>query len=247
MKQTIRWIKILATTAFVSAAGSAFAQASSTPGVTRLDPPQPVENDGKIEVLEFYAYGCIHCANLEPQLEAWKKTLPPDVKFRAIPSGQLMGVDDAPLFYTLEAMGQLERVHKKIFEALHNERVMLGHKPTMMKWLEKNGVDPVKYADVEKSFTVQTRAQRARAMYGQYKIGSTPTLVVQGRFQVVGTPGGPPILTTVDRLIAEIRQQNARTTPAGTPASAPAKAATPTKAAPPVKKPPVKAEAPTTK
>jgi hypothetical protein len=77
---------------------------------------------------------------------------------------------------------------------------------------------------------VQTRAQRARAMYGQYKIGSTPTLVVQGRFAVTAAVGSPPLLTTVDRLVNEIRQQNARSAPAAAPA-APAKAP-PAKAAP---------------
>jgi protein dithiol oxidoreductase (disulfide-forming) len=243
----LQMLKSIFVGALVSAAaGMSFAQsAANTPGVTRIEPPQPVANDGKIEVLEFYAYGCIHCANLDPQISQWKKSLPPDVTFRAIPSGLLMGVNDANLFYTLEAMGQIDRLHGKIFDALHNERAMLGHRPTLLKWLEKNGVDVKKYEETEKSFTVQTRAQRARAMYGQYKIGSTPTLVVQGRFAVTAAVGSPPLLTTVDRLVNEIRQQNARSAPAAAPA-APAKAA-PAKAVAPKAAPAKPAPAPATK
>lgn len=201
-------------------------------GITRLDPPQPVDNDGKIEVLEFFAYGCIACANIEPQVEAWLKTLPPDVKFRRVPAGfRLMGTDDLAMFYTLEAMGQLDRIHKKIFDALHSERVTLGHKPTLLKWLEKNGVDPKKYEEVEKSFTVQTRISRARAMVGGYKVISTPTFAVHGRFTAVGQNGGPPVLTVVDRLVADVRTSMNRAAAPAAAAPAPAKAA-PAKAAP---------------
>ncbi len=174
--------------------------------VILLDPVQPTSNDGTIEVLEFFGYGCIHCANLEPPLETWAKKLPADVKFKRVPSGfGQMGIDDIALFHTLEAMGQIDRLHKKIFEAAHNERVMLGHKPTLLKWLEKQGVDPAQYESVERSFSVQSKIMRGRGLAAQYKITATPMIVVNGRFLTQQIGGASSFLATIDDLIAKSR------------------------------------------
>ncbi|MBC7623886.1 MAG: thiol:disulfide interchange protein DsbA/DsbL [Aeromicrobium sp.] len=187
------------------------AAAQGSRDVIVIDPPQPTPNDGTIEVLEFFSYGCSHCANLEPPLETWAKKLPTDVKMRRVPSGfNMMGVDEVPLFYTLEAMGQIDRLHKKIFDALHNERVILGNKATLLKWLEKNGVAPAQYESVEKSFSVQTKVARGKQMAGLYKITSTPTIVVNGRIAAVQVGGATGFLTTIDRYIDEARQSNAK-------------------------------------
>lgn len=187
------------------------AGAQSSREVTPIDPPVLTPNDGTIEVLEFFSYGCIHCANLEPALEEWKKKLPPDVKFRAVPSGiNLMGVDEISLYHTLEAMGQLERLNKKIFEALHNERVMLGSRPVLNKWLEKNGVNPAQFETVEKSFSVVSKVMRGRNLMSQYKVNSVPAITVNGRNFVVQVGGVTSILSTVERLIAEARAANAK-------------------------------------
>ena len=106
--------------------------------VTRLDPPQPVENDGKVEVLEFFAYGCGHCANLEPSFEGWVKKQRSDVKVKRVPSpAPLMGIDSTVLYYSLEAMGQINRLHAKIFDALHVQKVVLGNPAVLNSWLEK--------------------------------------------------------------------------------------------------------------
>ena len=92
--------------------------------VTPLNPPQLVENDGKIEVLEFFAYGCIHCANFETPLAAWARRAPTDVKLKRMPSpALLMGIDSPAIYYSLEAMGQLERLHTKLFEATQDIQV----------------------------------------------------------------------------------------------------------------------------
>ena len=174
---------------------------------TPLNPPQSVENDGKVEVLEFFAYGCIHCANLEPSLEAWAKKQPADVKLRRVPSPvPIMGIDSSVMYYSLEALGQLDRLHAKIFEAAHLEKVVLGNPAMLNKWLEKNGVDPKKYEEVQKSFSVVTKVNRARKMVGEYKIDATPTLVVNGKFAVEqGNAGAEAMFATVDQLIGQAR------------------------------------------
>jgi len=217
-----------------------FASAQTPKEVTPIDPPQPTSNDGTIEVLEFFDYGCIHCANLEPPLEAWVAKLPADVKFRRAPAGfGSGGVDSIPIFFTLEAMGQVDRLHKKLFEAVFNERVMLGNKSVLLKWLEKQGVDPKQYESIEKSFSVQSKIMRARQMPGLYRVTATPMITVNGRFVVQQVGGSAAFFGTIDRLIANARVGSA---PAKATPAAPSKAAAATPAAP-AKTTPAKAPA----
>lgn len=203
-------------------AATAFAQPQSPSGSTRdvvtLNPPQVVENDGKVEVLEFFGYGCIHCANLEPRLEAWSKKQPADVKLKRVPvSFAIRGLDSIPLFYTLEAMGLQEKLHQKIFDAANVENVILGNPATLNSWLEKQGVDTKKFEEVQKSFSVQNKVARAKKMTEDYKIQATPTLIVNGRFSIQQTAGPDKLFANIDRLIAEARVANkASASPAAT-------------------------------
>ena len=176
-------------------------------GVTQLNPPQPVDNDGKVEVLEFFAYGCIHCANLEPSLEAWVKKQPTDVKVKRIPSPvPIMGIDSTVMYYAIEALGQIDRLHGKIFIAANLEKVALGNPAVLNTWLEKNGVDPKKYEEVQKSFSVVTKVARARKMVEQYAIHATPTVVVNGRFAIEqGRAGAEVMFERIDQLVAQAR------------------------------------------
>ena len=197
--------------------------------VTPLNPPQPVENDGKVEVLEFFAYGCIHCANLEPALETWAKKQPADVKVKRIPSPvAIMGIDSTVIYYTLEALGQIEQLHPKIFNAAHLEKVVVGNPAIFNKWLEKNGVDPKKYEEAQKSFSVVTKANRARKMVEDYKINETPTIVVNGRFSAVqGVGGSDALFANVDQLVNDARAKlktSAVATPSVAATLAPVKA-----------------------
>ncbi len=182
---------------------------SANPNVVPLNPPQPVENDGKIEVLEFFAYGCPHCAALEPKLDAWAKKLPPDVKLKRVPgAAALRGIDNAALFYTLEAMGMQEKLQQKIFDAANVQNVILGNPATLNSWLDKQGVDIKKFADIQKSFSIQNRIARSKAMSNDYKIASVPTVVVNGRFaaQVPGGESGQDqFFVNIDKLIADAR------------------------------------------
>ena len=103
---------------------------------SELKPPQPVESQGKIEVLEFFWYGCIHCYNLEPYIESWLKKLPPDVQFRRIPAifNQRWALD-AAIFYTFEAMGVLDKVHRPFFDAIHRDHLRTDNPAALNEWL----------------------------------------------------------------------------------------------------------------
>jgi protein dithiol oxidoreductase (disulfide-forming) len=195
---------------FVLATVATSAQSQSQArDIVPLNPPQPVENDGKVEVLEFFAYGCPHCAALEPKLEAWSKKLPADVKLKRVPAAfAIRGIDTAPIFYTLEAMGLQEKLQQKIFDAANVQNVILGNPATLNSWLEKQGVDIKKYEDIQKSFSIQNKIARAKRMSVDYKIESVPTVVVNGRFaaQVPGGPTGPEqLFVNLDKLIADAR------------------------------------------
>ena len=236
-----KWIKslLIMTATVASLSGAAFAQPQPPAGVRSdivpLNPPQTVENDGKIEVLEFFGYGCIHCANLEPKLEAWGKKQPADVKLKRVPVAfALRGIDSVPIFYALEAMGLQEKLQQKIFDAANVENVILGNPATLNTWLEKQGVDAKKYEEVQKSFSVQTKIARAKKMTEDYKIQSTPTLIVNGRYSIQQTAGPDRLFANIDQLIVEARATNKVSAPAAAAPSPAAAIKSATK--PPVKK-----------
>ena len=169
-----------------------------------LNPPQPVESPGKIEVLEFFWYGCIHCYNLEPRIETWLKTLPKDVEFRRVPAvfNERWG-HDAAIFYAFEAMGVLDKLHRPFFDAIHRDRLRTDKAEELNPWLQKHGIDPKKFEATVKSFGVQSKTRRAVRLTSDYKIDGTPAMAVQGRYTVGASDG---MLDTVNQLVAAVRK-----------------------------------------
>ena len=178
--------------------------ALAQPPFAELNPPQPVETAGKIEVLEFFWYGCIHCYNLEPRIETWLKTLPQDVEFRRVPAVfNDRWAHDAAIFYTFEAMGVLEKLHRPFFDAIHRDRLRSDNTKEFDAWLQKQGVDPKKFETTAKSFGVQSKTKRAIRLTTAYKIEGTPSMAVHGRYTVSASDG---MLQTVNQLVAAIRK-----------------------------------------
>jgi thiol:disulfide interchange protein DsbA len=170
---------------------------------TELNPQLPVETQGKIEVLEFFWYGCIHCYNLEPRLETWLKKLPADVEFRRVPAiFNDRWAHDAVLFYTFDAMGLVDKLHRPFFDAIHRDRLRTDNLEALHAWLEKQGVDSKKFQATGKSFGVQAKTKRAIKLTSDYRIDGTPAMAVHGRYTV---PSSDRMLGTVDRLVATVR------------------------------------------
>ena len=175
----------------------------------RLSQPQPVP-PGKIEVIEFFWYGCPHCNAFEPALEAWAKKLPADVAFRRVP----VAFRDEPfvahqkIYYTLEAMGQLDAMHRKVFYAIHNDRARLDKVADISAFVAKNGVDGAKFTELFGSFSVQTKATQAKRLAEAYQIDGVPALGVQGRYFTSGTLAGTTqrSLVVAEHLIALVRK-----------------------------------------
>lgn len=196
-------------------AGAAWAQgAAPVEGkqFVRLSTPAPVSlpsPDKKIEVVEFFWYGCGHCYAFEPAVEAWAKRLPPDVAFRQVPVGfapphQL----HQKLFYALEEMGQLSSMNKRVFAAIHQQNRRLSSESEIMAFAASSGLDAAKFADAFKSFGVNTKASRAKQLAEAYKIDGVPAVGVNGRFYTSGSLAGSNelALAVADFLIVRARQ-----------------------------------------
>ena len=186
------------------------ALAQGTPKFSELKPAQPVSVEGnKIEVIEFFWYGCPHCHNLEPVLETWLKKLPPDVQFRRVPAVfNPRWEHDAEIFYTFDALGVLDKVHQRFFEAIHKDGLRTDNPEALAQWLQRNGVDPKKFNETMKSFTVKSRTGRAKQMSVSYNIDGTPAMAVQGKYTVSAEQGGSRegMLQTVSYLVDQIKK-----------------------------------------
>jgi thiol:disulfide interchange protein DsbA len=191
-----------------------FAQGAPVEGTdyTELKPPQAVDTAGKVEVIEFFWYRCPHCYALEPELEAWVKRLPRDVQFKRVPG--ILNEDwaiDARVFYSLEAIGEVERVHRQLFDAIHKQGgVRLrgdAYTKWVADWLAKQKVDMAKYDAAFHSFSVESKLRRAAQMASAYRLDGVPTLTVQGRYLVLANTSQKAMLATADFLIGETRKQ----------------------------------------
>ena len=187
-----------------------FAARAQSASFSEVKPPQPVEGGG-IEVLEFFWYGCPHCYSLEPVIEPWSKKLAPDVRFRRVPAVfNDRWALDAAIFYSFEALGVLEKVHRPFFDAIHRDRLRSDNKEARDQWLERNGVDVKKFEETLKSFGVQSKVKRAAQQTVAYKIDGTPAMAVQGRYTVSAEQGRSQqgMLQAVDGLVDMVRKQN---------------------------------------
>ena len=150
-----------------------------------ISPAQPTESGKKVEVLEFFWYGCPHCNALQPSLKAWLKQKPADVEFRRVPA--VLADTWVPLtraYYALEATGAVEKLHHEVFSAIHEKSVKLQEPKVLFDWVAQHGVDRQKFADAYGSFGVQSRTQRAVDMSRNYDISGTPTITVDGKYLV---------------------------------------------------------------
>jgi thiol:disulfide interchange protein DsbA len=176
---------------------------------TRLQMPQPTEQAGKVEVIEFFWYGCSHCGDFEPLLQAWTKKLPPDVNFRKVPAiFNPNWAAGARIYYTLEALGLLEKLNNAVFNAMLKEKVNLNDEKVLLDWIAKQGVDRQKFADMYKSFSVDGKVRKAAEMTQEYGFGGVPAVIVGGKYTPAPSVGTfNDMLKVVDGLIAKNRTE----------------------------------------
>jgi protein dithiol oxidoreductase (disulfide-forming) len=223
--------KMLAALAALTALAG-LAQAQQNPPFAPINPPQAAEGGGKIEVIEFFWYGCPHCYSLEPEVAEWVKKAPADVVFKRVPAiPNDAWAATAQMYYTLEAMNLLGSHHMKVFDAIHRDRVNLNNPKVRDEWLAKNGVDAAKYNEMAKSFSVATKLQRAKQLTAAYRVDGVPRIAVDGKWYTAAefAGGNSRIFPVVDQLVAMARKDKGGSSAApaaaaaATPAPAPAK------------------------
>lgn len=202
-------------TAAAAAAASALARPVAAQGMPRegrdyrlVKPQQPTEAPaGKIEVIEFFWYGCPHCNSLEPLLQDWIRKLPADVFFRRVhvPFGDRR---HQQLHYTLEAMGKAEALGDKVFHAIHVDNDRLDTVDKMTAMLSRYGVDRKQFAETFDSFAVRTKMRRAAQVSEAYGVDGVPAMAVNGKYYTSPSMAGSnqASLRVMDWLIAQERQ-----------------------------------------
>ena len=175
---------------------------------TPITPAQPTEDASKIEVVEFFSYGCPHCADFNPLLHAWAAKQPGDVVVKKVPItfGRAAWANIAKLYYTLEITGDLQRLESDVFKAIHVERQNLFEEKALTEWVVKKGVDAKKFSETFNSFGVMSKVKRADQLAQAYKIPGVPAIAVDGKYLVGGQSFGE-VLASTDKLIAKARSE----------------------------------------
>jgi protein dithiol oxidoreductase (disulfide-forming) len=204
-------VSILVALAFT---GTAVADLVEGKEYSRLKVPHAVDSGKKIEVIEFFSYGCPHCNDLEPYLQNWMKTLPSDVQFRRVPvmfqdRWKLLARD----YFTLEAMGEDVRLSPELFKAIHVSGLPLYEDKAFFDWAASKGLDRAKVVDTYNSFGIESKMKRATVLAQEYNVQAVPTLIVDGKFVTlsdrVGGHAGMP--AALDALIAKARAERPKT------------------------------------
>jgi len=180
----------------------------------RLISQQPVAPGERVEVIEFFFYACPYCNELEPLLERWRKRKPADVVFRRVP---VVRHDSwmplARTYYTLEAMGEAERLHAAVYHGIHADDLALSQEKFLAEWAGKQGLDRDKFMAIYRSDAIREKVELSRKMTVDYEIKATPTFVVDGRFLTSSgmTDGVPKVIPVLDGLIKLAHQQRLAT------------------------------------
>lgn len=186
----------------------AFAQGG---GYTLVQPPQQTDNPAKIEVLEFFSYGCPHCYEFSGPLSAWVAKLPADVVFKRVPVsfGRAAWANVGRLYHALEATGDLAKLDTDVFKAINEQRVDLYNEKPMLEWLAKKGVNTQKFSEAYRSFGVQSKGSRGDQMAQAYRIGGVPALAINGKYLLEAREPSE-MFALADKLIAKERAERSK-------------------------------------
>jgi len=201
-----RWLLAVLGSCLALAAGAAELQEGRDFRV--INPPLAAPSDS-IEVTEFFWYGCPHCFEFEPLLAAWVKKLPASVGFRRVPalSPSSKWTPAAQLYYTLEAMDLVDKLHGDVFIAMHVDRLRLDDEKILFEWVAKKGVDAAKFREAWFSPGVQGRLRQARELGPAAGLTGVPAVMVHGRYLALTRGNHQDLLAAIDQLVARVRTE----------------------------------------
>jgi thiol:disulfide interchange protein DsbA len=174
---------------------------------TLIDPPlQTLAPAGKIEVFEFFSYGCPHCNEINPVVKQWVAKQPSDVSFRKVPVsfGRPAWERLSAIYYALEMSNNL-KLDQAVFEAVHGERINFASNEKIIEWAVSKGADKAKFSDALNSFGMQARIRRGDQDAQASRMNGVPAFVVAGRYLV---PNAPDLFKTVDALVVKVRKES---------------------------------------
>lgn len=182
------------------------AQAQQGPGYENLPNPVKTEDPDKIEVLEFFWYGCPHCYEFEPHIKAWRETKPDNVEFKSVaaPLNPAWKVH-SQAFYAADILGVLDTFHEPMFNAIHKDKKAMRKPKDIAKLVESLGLDADKFMKTMKSFAVDAKIRQSMQKAREVGISAVPTVIVNGKYRTSGTVAGsyPNLINVLNRLIAE--------------------------------------------
>lgn len=179
---------------------------ASTGGYEMLSSVQPTQDPDKVEVIEFFWYGCPHCYTFEPLLEKWRKDKPLNVQFIRQPAifSSLWG-KHAKAYFTAEVLGVVDIIHAPFFNAIQNLKRKLETEDQLAKFFVEQGVDEKEFRNAYNSFLVDTKMRTAKAMAPRYGITGVPAIVVNGKYKVTAKMAGSheKMIEVMNQLIAK--------------------------------------------
>ena len=156
----------------------------------RVDQDKTVDG-GKIEVLEFFWYGCPHCYSFEPHLSKWKESKPDNVEFVRVPATfQPLWITHARAYYALQMLGEGEKIHPKFFSEIHNNKNYMKTFDALAVFVQKNGVERSEFIDAMNSFSVESSVRKARKLVDDYQITGVPAVAVNGKYLISASMAG---------------------------------------------------------
>ena len=173
--------------------GGAGAQMAFVEGNDYQALAQPVDTGqpDKVVVTELFWYGCPHCFRFEPYVERWSSSLPEGVVFEHVPSlVSPRWAEHARAYYAFKAMGVLDQVHSKFFDAIHLERKMLNNPDSIAQFLADKGFDAQAFREAYNSFAVDTQLRKNMQKEKLYGNNGVPTVIVNGKYLVSASLAG---------------------------------------------------------
>jgi len=175
--------------------------------------PRPVTTGEKIEVIDFFWYGCPYCNELQPALEAWLRRKPADVELRRIPVIlRDAWSPHARIYYTLEALGETQRLHSRVYHSYHVEELHMSKPEVMVEWAVRHGIDRDRWLAAYNSLEVEQQVRQATELTRNYDVQGTPSLVVDGRYITSSgmTESVRGVIPVLNELIRIAREQRAK-------------------------------------
>ena len=208
MKKITALTSVIALAIFVFFANTSQAEFVAGKNYLVLDKPVETETGDQIEVRELFWYFCPHCFSVHPKLEEWSKTMDSSAQLVLQPAVFPGWEFGSTFYYVLEELGELERLHSSLYNAIHVQKLNLKTQQDFVTWLSLNGVDEDKANKVFKSFPVKVAVNKAKANTYKYLITGVPVFIVNGKYTVNATSAGSEekIFEVIDYLIQKEKQ-----------------------------------------